>query len=221
VEPGRGFEWSPGLGDPSLVGWLTVFAYFGAAVLCLQAFKAQKRTPDGRAGAGAYLDAARSLGRMLRRHGRRFGDVPAPARRAAWWLSLAVLFALLGVNKQLDLQTLLTETGRWVAYGTGWYEERRGVQILFVTLVATGAVLAVMGLAYLARDQLRTLGPSIVGLAMTLGYVVIRAASFHRVDVLIHTEIFFVELNWVFELSGIGVVAWSARRARRLASPRA
>lgn len=219
MEPEAGFGWSPGIGDPTLVGWLTVVAYFYVAYLCLEAFKAQKRTRDRRSGVGAYTDAAQSLWQMLRRHGRRFGDVPAPARRAAWWLGLAALFVALGLNKQLDLQTLFTAIGRWVAYWMGWYEDRRPVQVAFIIFVMTASVAGLVVVTYLARDQLRTLGLSILGLMMTLGYVVIRAASFHNVDGLIHSTIFFVKLNWIFELSGIAVVGWSARRARRLANP--
>ena len=34
------FGWSPGIGDPTILGWLTVFAYFGAATLCFRAARA-------------------------------------------------------------------------------------------------------------------------------------------------------------------------------------
>jgi hypothetical protein len=48
-----------------------------------------------------------------------------------WWLLLVCMFAL-GVNKQLDLQTALTEIGRIVAHKQGWYDDRQEVQKMFI-----------------------------------------------------------------------------------------
>src|SRR5450631_116329 len=38
------------------------------------------------------------------------------------WRAVSILFLALGINKQLDLQTALTELGRVLAYDQGWYE---------------------------------------------------------------------------------------------------
>src|SRR5438105_1302226 len=84
----KGDQWRPGIGDPTFIGWLTVVAYAGAAVLCIR-------------------DALR--------------EKEAPARRAFWSI-LGVMMILLGINKQLDLQTWLTITGRRIALTEGWYE---------------------------------------------------------------------------------------------------
>jgi hypothetical protein len=43
---------------------------------------------------------------------------------------------LLGVNKQLDLQTLLGDVGRSVSTAQGWYDKRRAVQAVFVLVFA-------------------------------------------------------------------------------------
>ena len=43
-----GDVWRPGIGDPTLMGWVTVFAYFGAALLCLREFMAAHRRGSGR-----------------------------------------------------------------------------------------------------------------------------------------------------------------------------
>ena len=40
------------------------------------------------------------------------------------WQFISVLFLALGVNKQLDLQSALTEAGRVVANVQGWYAQR-------------------------------------------------------------------------------------------------
>src|SRR5436305_2414544 len=45
----------------------------------------------------------------------------------AFWLVLGILMAMLGVNKQLNFQTLLGEIGRDAAEQEGWYERRRTI----------------------------------------------------------------------------------------------
>ena len=50
----------------------------------------------------------------------------------ALWNALAVGLLLLGINKQLDLQTALTELGKILAARQGWYEHRQRVQIDFI-----------------------------------------------------------------------------------------
>ncbi len=48
-----------------------------------------------------------------------------------FWGSLAVALLILGINKQLDLHTLLETVGREVAKTYGWYSQRRTIQIFF------------------------------------------------------------------------------------------
>jgi hypothetical protein len=42
------------------------------------------------------------------------------------------MFVGLGINKQLDLQTALTEFGRVLADNQGWYDKRQVVQVWFI-----------------------------------------------------------------------------------------
>ena len=100
------FNWTPGIGDPTIGGWLTVALYLVASVSC--------------------WILARNL---------RLEDAPRLRERRAWQ-SISVLFLALGVNKQLDLQTALTESGRVLAQYQGWYQQRQLVQLAFIALVA-------------------------------------------------------------------------------------
>src|SRR2546423_5657387 len=53
-------------------------------------------------------------------------------RKVRWfWTGLTALLVFLGFNKQLDLQTALTFIGKDFAKATGWYENRRVVQVFF------------------------------------------------------------------------------------------
>ena len=149
------------------------------------------------------------------------GKSPKTERR--WWQALAVILALLCINKQIDLQTLFTDIGRTVAKNQGWYEDRRPYQYMFV-----GAILALMLVAaVLMVARLRRAGAqvklSMVGLAMLMGFVFIRAASLERIDALINRQIGTPRVNHWLEIGGIVVIAAGAlwmlrpfgRRSRR------
>src|SRR5262249_10354422 len=109
-----GAQWHPGIGDPTFVGWLTVIAYFVAAVLCVWRTLREKFSSS----------------------------------RQIFWGILSVMMVLLGINKQLDLQTWLTITGRNLAQTEGWYERRRAFQFWFILAVGTSGLL---GFAALRR----------------------------------------------------------------------
>ncbi len=175
-------DWSPGIGDPSIVGWVTVVAYFVAAWLCWQA----------RRGA---IDSASHASR----------------RSAALWTTFTLGLLFLGINKQLDLQTALTEVGRSLAHAHHWYAERRKLQIAFIGAIGLGGTLFFLFLLVAARRELRRMLIALVGIAELGCFVLIRAASFHHVDRFIGTSVFGVRMNWLLELGGIALVAVGAR----------
>ena len=182
VSDGR---WRPGIGDPSVVGWLTVVGYFAAAAACLRA---------------ARRDAART------------------GRRSAFWLGLFALAAFLGVNKQLDLQSLLTQTARDLLREAGLYDRRQTYQAAFIGAVAVGCLGLLAAALRLTRgDPARKLAAG--GLVFLLGFVTVRAASFHHVDALLGSTVGGLRWNWVFELAGIALLAAGAFRVRRPTDP--
>jgi hypothetical protein len=143
---------------------------------------------------------------------------PAGDPRRRVWAAVAMSMALLGVNKQLDLQSWFTEVGRDMAHAQGWYASRQTAQVLFI---ATLASVGLIGLWWLGR-ALRGLGSELrwvgAGLVLLTVFVVIRATSFHHVDRWLHLELAgSVRLNAVLELGGIGIIAGAAAaRLRRL-----
>jgi hypothetical protein len=205
-------QWSVGIGDPTLMGWLTVVAYFAAAWLCLRAFMVEKAGPPR-----PYRQAIGALWRVVRKH---WPAPPAPARRAGLWLLLALLLAALGVNKQLDLQSLLTEIGRVTAIESGWYENRRAVQVGFIGATLVTAALCVAALWWLVRGHLRDFRLALGGMVLLLGFVIVRATSFHDMDSLIRASVGGITVNWVLELGGIALVAVAAaKRLRQAGAP--
>lgn len=193
--------WRPRIGDASFMGWLTVAAYGLTAVLCLVAALKQGAAadggPKGAGGAGASGDesgGARSQRRL--------------------WLGISAVMFLLCLNKQLDLQSLLTNIGRIVAKRGGWYDGRRTIQFWFVVAVGLASVAAFVFLVRKTRSIFRGRAWLLLGLSMLLLFVVMRAASFHHVGEFLEKRVLGLKMNWLLELGSIALVAVSAVRVR-------
>lgn len=183
VDAAYEFGWRPGIGDPTIVGWFTVGCYLLAA---FSAFVVAQSVSYG----GPSSDARQEV---------------------RVWRTLAVLFLLLGINKQLDLQSAFTEVGRYIAHHQGWYESRQAVQFLFVCGIVILGALAAAVTVFLVRGVAAPTWVALLGTAFVLTFVVIRAASFHHVDVFISTRLAGVRWNWILEIGGLTIVligAW-------------
>lgn len=125
------------------------------------------------------------------------------------WLILAVALLALGVNKQLDLQTTLTQFARVLARQEHWYSERRTVQLWFLLLLGFGA----LGLIVWIASSVRRLSPAAKGAAfgvlLLVLFVFTRAASFHHLDQWLRADAMGLRRGWVLELIGIWIIAVS------------
>jgi hypothetical protein len=179
--------WRPAIGDPSVMGWLTVAAYAVAAALC---FWAARRVPIGADG--------------------------APGRRERrMWTWIGLLMSALCVNKQLDLQTLFTRIGRELAARGGWYGSRRIVQFFFVMAVASVGTWVFILVVRKTRLILKERKLLLFGLCFLISFIIIRASSFHHVAVILEAKIWGVRMNWLLELGGIMMIAASAAQSLR------
>ena len=169
------FDWTPGIGDPSIAGWVTVVLYFLAMVSCW----ATARNPE--------------------------------TKEWRIWAAISILFLGLGINKQLDLQSALTEFGRVLAFEQGWYDQRQSVQFEFIILVAIICVSAVVTLLIWARHAPFSTWVALLGTTLVVAFVLIRAASFHHIDRFIGTTVLGFRWNWVLEMGGISVVLFASR----------
>jgi hypothetical protein len=134
-------------------------------------------------------------------------DIP----RIRWfWISAVVALVLLGINKQLDLQTWFTELGRRAAVAGGWYEQRAIVQQAFIALVGILGAGALLIASALLRAHLAQVWLALVGGGFLAAFVLIRAMSFHHVDRLLGATFAGLPLNWLLELGGILAVALAA-----------
>ena len=162
-----GISWSPGIGDPTWIGWLITVAYLVSAVLCFRAFSV------------AAVDVRRI------------------------WLVLGIGMLLLGFNKQLDLQELLKEIGKRIAYRDGWYAQRRQVQAVFAATVIGVGMAATIRTFLVARRQSKAVQLSLLGTGLILAFIAMRVALFEHLGLPFLGE----NVNALVELSGITCVA--------------
>jgi hypothetical protein len=135
---------------------------------------------------------------------------------AGFWLLTLTIVVALGVNKQLDLQSLFTQELRDAARLQGWYDERRGYQFDFVLAIAGTSLLGIGTMAWVLRGVLHRVWMAMLGLAGLTTFVVIRAASFHHVDAFVRGITH--DGNVAFEFSAIALISAGAWRARRSTS---
>ena len=127
-------------------------------------------------------------------------------RERGVWRSIAVLFLGLGINRQLHLDSVFTQAGRVLAYYQGWYGHRALVQLTFIAQVALTYVVVAIILVIWARHAAKSTRLALVCSMLVLGFVSIRAASYHYVDKFLDQSILGFRWNSVLELTGITLV---------------
>ena len=177
------FIWRPGIGDPTVGGWITVVLYFVAVWSC-------------------WLTSREVWQR----------------KEVALWQAVTLMFVFLGINKQLDLQTALTEIARIIAFKQGWYEQRQIAQIWFIVAVALSCLTIAISLVWLASETPFATWVALLGTVVVLAFVLIRAASFHHIDRFIGETILGLKWNWVLEMSGISIVIGASKCRRSTVS---
>jgi hypothetical protein len=176
------------MGALTIIGWLIVAGYFVACISCWR------------------------LGRKIEAK----DDNALRERRI--WLIISILLLALGISRLLDLETALAEGGRSIAFSEGWYGRRKVFQLALIDGVSITCLAIVTTLVIWAR---RTPFPTWLGITaaiLVIGYILIRAASLHQIDVFIEQRIFLFRWNWIFEMGGTGLVILASMwRARRIA----
>ena len=170
--------WRPRFGDPTPMDWCITGGYLAASVIC---FVAARREGVTEPGASRYS--------------------------VRFWLALAAMMLALGLNKQLDLQTLMTQMGREIAHSGGWYGERRVIQAAFAfNCVVLGAVFAGIGLRMIWGQKLSAY-LAYLGVVFLVTFVVIRAASFHHIDTFLYRlPLLGNRVNFGLEFGGVLLV---------------
>ena len=145
--------WRPKIGDPTLIGWITVVAYLISFLFCVRAGLRTRRLTQETQGESPIL----------------------------WFIFAAGLF-LLGLNKQLDLQTALIQVARQTALGEGWYQQRRLAQIIFVLMLGIAISGAFFIIVYQQHRFFKNHALALLGSIFLAAFVFLRAVIFNHAD---------------------------------------
>lgn len=184
------------IGDPTILGWLTVGLYLLAALLC---------------------------GYTAWRAGGVFPGTNHRAHRLIW-AALAVVLLFLAVNKQLDLQSWLSAVGRAAVYESGWYEQRDTLQMVLILVFVAGSLGILFAAGWLVRRAWRQYWMLLLGSVFLVRFIMVRAASFWGIT-LPELSRFTggIRVNTWLELTGAGVISLAAflnlRRAGLFSKP--
>jgi len=129
-----------------------------------------------------------------------------PRAEILFWYLLCPALLMLMINKQLDIQTLFTTVARCEAQLSGWYANRRPIQIAFILGLMLLSITLLGLFSYRLRHSLNRLWLVLIGTITLLTFILVRAVGFHHVDILIGTQLAGWRLNWIIELGGITLV---------------
>jgi hypothetical protein len=181
--------WSVRAGDPDVMSWTIFTGYVVVSSLCLYAGIVRRRIE--------FRSEAQS--------------------EPVMWFLVSLFLFLLAVNKQLDLQVLMTASGRALAHMQGWYSVRRKVQMVFFSVFAiSGVWLLWFGLRRF-RIYLRENILLCAGLGLIATFILISAAYDTNVWRIPESLRFFsgARMKNIVEFGGILLVGVSALRAIR------
>lgn len=170
------------------MGWFTVVIYFLAAYFSFRAYLYLRNTNDQSSGSSQTI----------------------------FWLAIVFILVVLGINKQLDLQSLFTQIARCASIKYGWYEDRRKWQILFIISLGIVFIATMLMIYVFYSDLFRQNYLAIAGLAILLSFIFLRASSFHLMDQFINYNILNIRMNWVLELLGPSLILIASIRSTQV-----
>lgn len=123
-----------------------------------------------------------------------------------FWLYLGIFLLLLSINKQLDLQTWFSQVLRDLSLAHGWYEQRRILQFAFIVSIASVMLVLFVTLRIYLWNLWRSYKLVWSGLILLCVFILIRAASFHHIDILIRHTLLGLELNVLLENLALALI---------------
>ncbi len=138
-----------------------------------------------------------------------------------FWLYLAAFLLFLGLNKQLDLQSWLTEVMRDLSIAHGWYDHRRPVQFAFIGLLGVGMLVILFSVRLFLANSWRRNKICWLGIVLLCTFIVMRAASFHHFDILINHDILGLKINVLLEIGAISLIILGTYINKKYVAPAA
>jgi hypothetical protein len=125
------------------------------------------------------------------------------------WFCIALILIFLSINRLLDIQFILTDWGRRIALGQGWYYQRYTLQMFFIAGVCISIVITLVIMELMFPEMWRQNWLTLGCLLLLIGLIVISSVSFHPVDQFLNQKIMNFRLGRLFELTGVISVSLS------------
>ncbi len=125
-----------------------------------------------------------------------------------WWTAFSIIL-FLAINKQMDLQMLITDIARTAAKEYQLYEIRKPFQIQFISLFATLGFGFITLIIFFINKAHKSLLLASVGISLLFSFLVIRLISHHKTETFFGQSLGYLNLFDVIEISGICVVCSS------------
>lgn len=126
------------------------------------------------------------------------------------WCGIFVIVCLLTMNKQLDLQMLVTDIARTITKEYGVYDNRKPFQLMAIVIFGI-SFLSIGGFfLYLLRKSHGSILLGLIGIIVLFMFLMLRLLSHH------YLESFFMKRQWlltrydIMEISGILLILGSA-----------
>lgn len=136
-----------------------------------------------------------------------------------FWLYLAAFLFLLGINKQLDVQTWFTETLRDRSHAYGWYQYRRTVQAVFIVTLCVATALTLLGMRIFLANSWRRYKLAWIGIILLCTFILMRMASFYHFDIFIGHQIIGLTVNVLLENGALGLIILGTYLNKKFVSP--
>lgn len=132
------------------------------------------------------------------------------------WICVGAILTVLGLNKQLDLQTLLIEFGRYVAHSEHLFAYRLELYLVFflgfmLAIIALFAAVMLRFSASIGRFA-RQFPLATSGCGLICVYVLIRAALIDNVDRILGFGPKEIPLLWLLEAAGLLLIVVQSLR---------
>jgi hypothetical protein len=158
----------------------------------------------------AYFCAAVCCGRAALKS----RDVLTCSAAPIWWL-LAAGLTFLGINKQLNLQTLMIVVGRNVSFAGDWYGARRRIQLIFSAIFCASCLGALAWCWWRRQQFFRENRLVLAGMIVLALFVVLRAATINHMDRFLNLKLKDARWAWVLEIGGSALMGMGAVQSRR------
>jgi DNA-directed RNA polymerase subunit RPC12/RpoP len=136
-----------------------------------------------------------------------------------FWLYLAAFLFLLGINKQLDLQSWLTEVMRDRAKTYGWYKYRVPMQIAFIVMMGLAMTIALVSTRLFLANSWRRYKITWIGIILLCTFILMRAASFHHFDLFIGHQVLGLTVNVLLENGALLLIILGTYLAKKFVNP--